>query len=110
MYNTIEYVFYSCRSCEAQPTCSESMKTAVDTNAYCGYMADTDGPLAGCIKHADVQANMFAIACRMDVCAYQEDEAMARDAACKNLEALVETCEEKGHNITKWRRADFCRE
>ncbi|KAM6444251.1 IgGFc-binding protein-like isoform 2-T2 [Liasis olivaceus] len=84
------------------PTCPPELKSLYETEAYCGQLTSSRGPLAAC--HSAINPERFFTSCVFDLCALDGSQ----QALCGALEAYVDTCQRAGVELPDWRNATSC--
>ena len=89
--------------------CEENIKRDIESDDYCGYIRNTEGPFAECIALAsriDPDAvEMHYEDCEYDVCAYWGD---SEDQVCNALETFLSYCYDIGADEINFRTESFC--
>ena len=84
-------------------------KNKYKSNKYCGLIADKKGAFAKCIAATkpDEIKKVFDL-CVFDMCRSGKTKVKTK-LVCDNLDSFAQTCAQKGHKITGWRKTNFCR-
>ena len=102
-------VSFRCKKEDEDIVCEENIKKAIESDEYCGYIRDIDGPFGECITLAnaiDLDAvEMYYEDCEYDVCAYWGD---SDDQVCSALETFLSYCYDIGAGEINFRTDSLC--
>uniref|UniRef100_A0A8C6XAU8 VWFD domain-containing protein n=1 Tax=Naja naja TaxID=35670 RepID=A0A8C6XAU8_NAJNA len=98
---------YDPPDCKGPPTpapCPSELKNLYETEAYCGQLTGSQGPLAVC--HSAINPNSFFQSCVFDLCELNGSQ----EALCGALQAYADACQRAGVKLPDWRNATSCSE
>lgn len=72
------------------PVCENETVALIETNTYCGYILDTNGPFSECAELPLAVSHIQD--CIMDVCSVTPDEDLMKRVACGSLVAFAVRC------------------
>ncbi|XP_032080825.1 alpha-tectorin-like [Thamnophis elegans] len=97
-----EYDPPDCIAKPPPPPCPSELKDLYETEAYCGQLTSSQGPLAAC--HSAINPNSFFQNCVFDLCELHGSQ----QALCGALEAYADACQRAGVQLPDWRNATSC--
>uniref|UniRef100_A0A8C5RPL1 VWFD domain-containing protein n=1 Tax=Laticauda laticaudata TaxID=8630 RepID=A0A8C5RPL1_LATLA len=99
-----EYDPPDCKGPSIPEPCPSELKNLYETEAYCGQLTSSQGPLAVC--HSAINPNSFFQSCVFDLCELNGSQ----EALCGALEAYADACQRAGMKLPDWRNATSCSE
>ena len=98
-----------CQKEDEDIICEDDIKNAIESDDYCGYIRNTEGPFRECIALANIidpdAVEMYYEDCEYDVCAYWGD---SEDQVCSALETFLSYCYGIGAGEINFRTERFC--
>ncbi|XP_039197436.1 IgGFc-binding protein-like isoform X7 [Crotalus tigris] len=98
-----EYDPPNCKGPPEPETCPSDLKNLYESEAYCGQLTSSQGPLAAC--HSAINPNSFFQSCIFDLCELNG----SHEALCSALEAYADACQRVGLLLPDWRNATSCK-